>query len=150
VTLAAEGRLPMFVNRPGGDGIPTTFYLARVGPEYAGQRLTLDFYDIGDGSALTVDVHPPAGNTFSGCSYERVGNPTNSIGMYSACGISVSSGYGNGDAMIALVDLPTGYTCNVADPFDCWITVTMTFAGTPSDTTTWSAAVSGDPIHLIE
>ncbi|MCP3909947.1 MAG: hypothetical protein GY713_03235 [Actinomycetia bacterium] len=150
VTLAAEGRLPMFVNRPGGDGIPTTFHLARVGPQYAGQRLTLDFYDIGDGSALTVDVHPPSGTTFSNCSFDRIGNPTNPIPMYSSCGISVSSGYGNGDAMIALVDLPTDYSCNTADPFDCWVTVTMTFSKTPVDTTTWSAAVSGDPIHLIE
>ena len=62
----------------------------------------------------------------------------------------LSSGGSNGDAISANILIPPTYTCNESDPFGCWVTVQMVFAGTPSDTTTWSALVSGDPIRLVD
>ena len=32
----------------------------------------------------------------------------------------------------------------------CWFKINITYNGTPQDTTTWSANVIGDPVHLIK
>ncbi len=168
VSIAANGRLPMFVNRPGGDGVPTEFFLARVGPEYAGQELRLEFFDLTDGSSIDVWVRPPrfgagepintASSVFSQCDMqlERENGTTaaitetNCLAMHSNNAGRLTSGSSNGDSISATIVIPPGYDCNTADPYGCWVTVQMVFDGNPSDTTTWSASISGDPIHLTD
>ena len=44
-------------------GAATNFYLARVVPEYAGQILELEFFDVADGSNGTLTVTPPGDMT---------------------------------------------------------------------------------------
>ena len=165
VSLSADGRLPIFVNVPPGapsscGGIPTCFYIARVSPDYAGQRLQLDIFDLTDGSAIDLTFVPPVDSglgSFTSCDfrfYDESGAEWDlaetGCTATAAANAELGNGGSNGDAISAEIDIPAGYTCNDADPFGCWVTVEMSFAGTPSDTATWSAEVSGDPIRLVE
>lgn len=165
VSISADGRLPMFVNVPPGApsscaGSPTCFYIARVLPEWAGQQLQLDVFDLTDGSSIDVAFVPPPDSglgSFGSCDfifYPETGgsvdlNESNCVATYAA-NTQLQNGGSNGDAISALIDIPVGYTCNVASAFGCWVTAQLSFNGTPSDTTTWSASVTGDPIRLIE
>jgi hypothetical protein len=165
VSISADGRLPMFVNVPPGapttcSGSPTCFYIARVLPEWAGQQLQLDVYDLTDGSSIDVSFVPPADSglgTFPSCDFifYDEGGGTNDL-VESNCTATylanseLANGGSNGDSIAAVIDIPVGYTCNVASAFGCWVTAELTFNGTPSDTTTWSAEVTGDPIRLVE
>ena len=165
VSISADGRLPMFVNVPPGapstcSGSPTCFYIARVLPEWAGQQLTLDVFDLTDGSAIDVAFVPPADSglaSFASCDFiffpESGGsvdlNESNCVASHSN-NPQLQNGGSNGDSIAAVINTPVGYTCNDASPFGCWVTAELSFTGTPSDTTTWSAEVTGDPIRLIE
>ncbi len=165
VSISADGRLPMFVNVPPGapstcGGSPTCFYIARVLPEWAGQKLSLDVFDLTDGSAIVVAFVPPVDSglgSFGSCDFifyaEGGGtvdlNETNCVASHTN-NPQLQNGGSNGDSITAVIDIPVGYTCNDASPFGCWVTAELSFTGTPSDTTTWSAEVTGDPIRLIE
>lgn len=165
VSISADGRLPMFVNVPPGArsscaGSPTCFYIARVLPEWAGQQLQLDVFDLTDGSSIDVAFVPPPDSglgSFGSCDFiffpEGGGsvdlNESNCVATYAA-NPQLQNGGSNGDSIAALIDIPVGYTCNSASAFGCWVTAQLSFNGTPSDTTTWSANVTGDPIRLIE
>ncbi len=165
VSISADGRLPMFVNVPPGApsscaGSPTCFYIARVLPEWAGQQLQLDVFDLTDGSSIDVAFVPPTDSglgSFGSCDFiffpEGGGsvdlNETNCVAT-AAANPQLQNGGSNGDSIAALIDIPVGYTCNDASAFGCWVTAQLSFNGTPSDTTTWSANVTGDPIRLIE
>ena len=159
VSLFAYGKLPMFVNRPGGDGVPTAFYIARVMPQYAGQKLQLDLYDLTDGSSLTVAFNPPPDSNyaqFTNCDMSMIKSGGTYPMASSNCAAShvseplLESGQGHAAAIAAEIDVPLDYTCDTTTVFGCWVTVEMTFDGNPSDTTTWSATLTGDPIRLVE
>ena len=70
---------------------------------------------------------------------ERVGPSTNGF---------------NGRLTQVSMNLPGGttpYTCSYALATGCWFKIgTFTIKGQPTDTTTWSANILGDPVHLIE
>lgn len=165
VSISADGRLPMFVNVPPGapsscSGSPTCFYIARVLPEWAGQKLRLDVFDLTDGSSIDVAFVPPPDSglaSFASCDFiffaEGGGvvdlNESNCVARASN-NSQLGNGGSNGDSIAAVIDIPVGYTCNDASAFGCWVTAELSFNGTPSDTTTWSAEVTGDPIRLIE
>lgn len=165
ISVSADGRLPMFVNIPPGapsscSGSPTCFYIARVRPEWAGQQLRLEVFDLTDGSAIDVAFVPPPDSglgSFSSCNfvfYNENGsttdlNESNCVATHAA-NPQLGNGGSNGDSITAFIDIPVGYTCNAASAFGCWVTAELDFTGTPSDTTTWSAQVTGDPIRLIE
>ncbi len=165
VSLSADGRLPMYVNVPPGApstcaSSPTCFYIARILPEYAGQQLQLDVFDLTDGSSINVSFVPPTDSgltVFSSCDFiffNENGSTadlaeTNCTATYSANN-QLKSGGSNGDSIAAIIDVPVSYTCNDSSAFGCWVTAEMTFNGTPSDTTTWSAELTGDPIRLVE
>ncbi|MEM9200792.1 MAG: pilus assembly protein TadG-related protein [Actinomycetota bacterium] len=165
VSISAEGRLPMFVNVPPGAastcaGSPTCFYIARVTPAYAGQQLQLDVFDLTDGSAIDVTFVPPADSglgSFTSCDFVFF-NENGSTADLNETGCTalqsnnsqLRNGGSNGDSIAAIIDIPVGYTCDEANPFGCWVTAQMVFYGNPSDTTTWSAVLTGDPIRLTD
>jgi len=64
----------------------------------------------------------------------------------------ITTGNYNGRNVVVKIPIPGDYTCNVADPLGCWTKVRVDVVGagaTPTDTTTWSAAMTGDPIRLL-
>ena len=60
------------------------------------------------------------------------------------------NGYYNERTVTVDLPIPDGYTCNPAVGTECWITVLADFNGPVNDTTTWSAAILGNPIRLVE
>jgi hypothetical protein len=152
LTISARGRLPLFTNAPGADA---TFYLARVLPYDKGRTLRISLFDMGDvsGSAGSLTILPPSefASSFSGCSFERDGGGTLSTSP-SQCrlnSVSAANGY-QGKLVTIDVPIPNNYTCNDTSPTGCWVRVRAQFPGGVNDVTTWSAAILGNPVRLVE
>ncbi len=141
-----------------------SFYLAFIGPQYAGHTLDLDLFDPGDGTGGNYFMQffaPPSGlttvpgtGTPTSCLYSdptltQGGAVTNSS---SNCqiqtrdsGTSTPNIY-NDNWMRVQITIPVSYSCTS----DCWWTVQYSFqAGTPTDRTVWEASVLGNPVHLV-
>lgn len=152
VTISARGRLPLFTNAPGATA---TFYLARVMPYDAGRTLRVSLFDMGDvatGSG-TLQILPPAefASTFSGCTFARDGGGTLSSTASTCTLSSVSSSNGYQGKLVTIdVPIPSNYTCTDSSPTGCWIQVKASFPGGVNDVTTWSAAILGNPVRLVE
>jgi Flp pilus assembly protein TadG len=148
VTVSGRQRMGMFANKNSG---VTSFHLARILSGTAGSILKISLYDVGDSTQTgTIKINPPGGGNYSGCTGTGV---TTSIG--SNCSFTVTAGSPsvfNGRLQVVSVPIPTGYTCNDNDPTACWVTLTYDYGSgaQPTDVTTWSANLEGDPIRLIE
>ena len=48
--------------------------------------------------------------------------------------------------------IPVGYSCDDTDPKGCWVRIEYDYGSgtTVEDTTTWTAAIEGDPVRLVE
>lgn len=154
VSLFADGRLPIYVNQ--GQGAPnTSFYLARITPEYAGQILQLEFYDVADGSNSDLTVLPPpdqTGSALSNCTFIRDDSPPAVVTSGTGCTITgLNNATYNGKTVTVQIPIPPNYGCATASATGCWFKVDLDFnGGNPADTTTWSARVLGDPVRLVE
>jgi Flp pilus assembly protein TadG len=151
VAINARGRLPIYANATAAN---TTFYLARVFPYDAGRTLRVTLYDIGDAAqAGTLQILPPPeyATSFSGCSFARDDGTAMSTSASTCTITNVSSGNGfNGRSVNVDIPIPSDYTCNDTVGTGCWIKVRAAFPAGVSDTTTWSAAILGNPIRLVE
>jgi hypothetical protein len=151
--LYGVGDLSLFNNLPGLTGnITATFYFAQIAQVYAGKTLTVNLYDPGDGASgnYYVNVLKPGGAATS-CSYGVSGT---TLTAASPCRIQTRNSSGNtynGKWLEIDIDIPTTYTCSA----DCWWKISYEFLGvtsgnSPNDRTVWSAALSGNPIHLVQ
>jgi hypothetical protein len=156
LNVFADGQLPIYAH-----GTTTTpFDLARITPEYKGTTLVFDFWDIGDGADESITVTPPpdAVNPPTTCTWTRDGVDLASAGTsatVSGCSVSnMTTGNFNGRLTTATVSIPTNYSCTPtggSNPQDCWFGVALNYGnGTPQDTTTWTAKVLGNPVHLTQ
>ncbi len=149
VSINARGRLPIYANAQAAD---TNFFLARVLPYDAGRTLRITLYDIGDVSeAGTLQILPPTDSnvaTFTGCQF-AIDDSTTLTKDASTCSLKNVKDL-NGRSITVDVPLPTNYTCPAATLTACWIKVRAAFPAGVSDTTTWSAAILGNPIRLVE
>ncbi|MBS1838532.1 MAG: hypothetical protein JST64_12645 [Actinobacteria bacterium] len=160
VTLAARGQLPIYANSVGAD---TRFYLARILPNDAGRTLRIVLYDMGESNmAGTLKVLPPAELSgsmpnFTNCSFARDDNKSMST-TPSTCSVgniysTSSNNYmWNGRLLIIDVPIPKTYTCNQALATGCWIKIQMQYPSSAvvNDATTWTAAILGNPIRIVE
>ena len=149
----ADGRLPIYVNQSVG-GAGTNFYLARVVPEYAGQILELEFFDVADGSDGTLTIIPPTDMTGAGvtsCTFIRDASPADITTSAGCTSPTLTSANYNGRIVTVQIPLPDDYGCAAGSDLGCWFKVRLDFGGgNPADTTTWSARVRGDPVRLVE
>lgn len=165
-SVSAFQRMAIFANTTAAH---TSFYLARIGSGSAGHLLKLSFFDIGDardGSSGTLQVVAPpdavdtaTGQPMSFATTDAQGRALCQgqgvvVGDLPTCGVqSNATGGGSefeGRTEIISVNLPSTYRCDDADPLGCWVKVSYTFNGPVSDTTSWSAALDGDPLRLVE
>lgn len=150
LSVYAESKYPIYTNQ--GNQL-TTFYLSRITPEYAGSRIRLNLWDIGDGANVNLNIRPPAESptAFTGCTWQR-DNTNYPFSVGAGCSVNgLTSANFNGRLTSATLNIDPGYTCNVADPLGCWFLIDITpVSGNPNDTTTWSADVLGNPLHLVE
>ncbi len=152
VTLAALGRLPIYANSTGAD---TQFYMARVRPYDAGRTLRVNLFDMGEASQPgSLQILPPTefAPTFSGCTITRDDAASLSVNA-SICQLNnVSSSSYNGRLLTIDVPIPSNYTCNEASTTGCWIRIRAYYPSGSgvTDATTWSAAILGNPIRIVE
>jgi Flp pilus assembly protein TadG len=170
VSIAGTNRMAVFANSP--TAANSEFYLVRVLPSSTNRTLHLDFYDVADAGtgSGTLQVLPPTNATlngsslsaFSGCSYTNpAGSNANGslpLRQYSATGGSdnctvsniTSSDY-QGKWVSWKVPIPSGYSCNPANPFDCWVRIRFGgFTGGVHDVTTWQASLNGNPVRIVK
>ncbi len=76
IGVYADGKLPIYVNVPTNNAT-TSFYLARITPNYAAKILQLNLWDIGDGGTPTLTIVPPpdASNPPTSCTWTCDGSP---------------------------------------------------------------------------
>lgn len=124
----------------------TEFYLTRVEEKHAGTSLVVELWDAGDvnsgGSSDTVTISSGNGSTLD-CSWEATNGDSGS-----SCTINVSAKVYNDHLITIRVPIPDDYTCS---DDTCWFRATYDYTGTGThDTTTWTAYIVGNPVHLIE
>lgn len=156
VNLFADGRLPIYVNQS-DSSISSTFYLARIVPEYAGQMLEIELFDIGDGAggstAVDLTIVPPPDMTGSGlgtCTFFLDG--TSGSTTSTTCRVTgLTSSTDQGKTRTVQIPLPDDYGCDAGSDYGCWFKIDIDFNGSnPTDQTTWSARVRGDPVRIVE
>ncbi len=151
-TTALE-RLPVYVNL--GGSTSSSLHMTRVTPEYAGKYLRVELFDIGDTAAGTVNLTfvAPADGTGAPwtCGISKVTSaavtPTGS-----GCTISgLTRSDFNGSVVRIRVAVPDDYSCDQSVKTNCWSQISMSFNGgaSPTDQTTWTAVIEGDPLRLV-
>jgi hypothetical protein len=156
ISLSALGHLPIYMNQIPPGGAQAEFYLARILPETAGKTLQLTFWDMADisgGSATFQLVSPPDATVpLDDCTFTRDGAAPPGVTITGCTIAGITTSNYNGRNVIVKIPIPGGYDCASGDPLGCWTKVRVSVVGagaTPSDTTTWSATMTGDPVRLI-
>ena len=154
-TLFAYRDMSMFNNQL---TVNPNFYLAKVDPIHKGKTFLVSLYDPGEINVkdAAMQVIDPTGVVASSCKVSVFNNPTDSsaatITTFSPCSIPTtnadkSAQYG-GKLLSIDIKLPSTYSCTT-----CWWKIRYDLgpspSGSPADTTTWSAAIKGDPVHLV-
>jgi hypothetical protein len=135
-----------------------TFYLAKVDPIHKGKTFLVSLYDPGEINVIgaKMQVLDPSGSVVSSCKVSVFANPTDtsatSTNTLSPCSIPTTNSDGsakyNGQLLSISIQIPTSYSCSF-----CWWKIKYDLgaspSGSPADTTTWSAAIKGDPVHLV-
>jgi len=146
LSISGRENMGIFSNLPGG---VTEFYLARVPSGAAGGILNVRLFDVGDSDASgRITVVPPGGGTYSGCTGSGV-----TPGPLTDCSFAVPypSPF-NGKWQQVSVPIPAAYTCNDSDNTACWVKLQYSYGAgsSPTDVTTWTASIEGDPVRLVQ
>ncbi len=137
------------------------FFLAEIDQVHAGKTVEIVLFDPGEGMN-NLQIKSPGGTSmpFEYQRYDCGSLQTNcadpGLQTNDTCGgnpcLVVDNPYGqyNDHSVRVLVDLPAGYDCD--GETHCWwkIRYTKTSGGAPTDRTTWSVRVIGDPVRLTE
>ncbi len=155
------GHMSIFANLGGTSGSTATFYLAQIDPVHAGKTMQVTLFDAGEG-AQKIEVLDPNGNpaTFGwstlcnpptpptgGCSAANVTSlSVGGTGPQPYSGLQGTSKY-NDRKMTLDIRLPVNYT--ILYGTKSWWKIRYTVGSTPTDRTTWSVNIVGDPVHLV-
>jgi hypothetical protein len=148
IAISGREKMGIFSNAPGAT---TEFYLARIPSGSAGQTLRVSLFDVGDSNQNgTIKIIPPAGGSYAGC---VAAGPVS--GNLTDCTFQVFAGSpspNNGKWQHVSVPIPSGYSCNDADATACWVKLQYQYgvSSAPTDVTTWTARLEGDPVRLVE
>ena len=165
-SIYAYERMVMYNNLSDGDA---TFYLAEVGPQYAGRTLVIEMWDPGETSGQawvyprmpsTSAPRPVVGVPTANCDITstRSGYPRGSdLNDGGVCSFRSSDGgpLYNGQTVTMRIQIPTSYNCVAGvDPEttnnSCWWGIRYRITGAATDTTTWRARIEGNPLQLTE
>lgn len=123
-------------------------YLAEVRPEHAGRTLEVDIFDLGEfnGTGRIEFINAAGGTPL--CSWTSSNGE--SAGL-SACDISISNQRFNEEWLYVDLVIPEDYTCDVTSATGCWWKIEIHAPSSqPTDRTTWSARITGDPVRLTK
>jgi Putative Flp pilus-assembly TadE/G-like len=156
--LSAMENFPVFINL---GTTSSTLYMTRLNAAHAGRTMRLELFDIGDvnGGTMNFQIKPPT-NSNLGTSWPCSMKLVSADGTFAPTGFTASNcsivGLSrfvyNGAAVQVDIPVPDNFTCDTTIPTNCWTTVTLTYnnGATPTDRTTWSASVLGDPLRIVE
>ena len=147
LSISGRENMGIFSNLPGG---VTEFYLARVPSGAAGQVLNVRLFDVGDSDASgTITVVPPGGGYYSGCTGTGVITMPLPNCQF---GVPAAPSPFNGKWQQVSVPIPATYTCNDSDNTACWVKLQYSYGAgsSPTDVTTWTASIEGDPVRLVQ
>ncbi len=153
IELFANGHMAIDVNVPAAT---TVIELARITEDFAGRKLAIELWDVGDASRPgTLTILPPTDlvspTPLANCSVTNTkagwldSNPND-------CGAPITYRDMNGNLLTIEVDVPTDWDCAEELSTGCYLRVRVAFPpGTEVyDHTTWSVQLIGDPIRLID
>jgi Putative Flp pilus-assembly TadE/G-like len=144
-----------------GASATADFYLAQIDPVHAGKTMRVTLFDAGEG-ASTLRIIDPNGNpanfswsTFcspptpptGGCSGSGTSLDVSGTGTQPYAGLNSTSKY-NDRYMILDIALPANYTALYGTK--TWWKVRYSAGSAPTDRTTWSVNIVGDPVHLVK
>ncbi|MFN2607208.1 MAG: pilus assembly protein TadG-related protein [Acidimicrobiales bacterium] len=153
--------MSIFANLGGTSGSTASFYLAQVDPLNAGKTMQVSLFDAGEG-AQKIEVLDPNGNPATFSWSTPCNPPTPPAGACSGANVTSLSVSGTGpqpygglqstskynDRKLTLdIKLPPNYATVYAGKV--WWKVRYTVGSSPTDRTTWSVNVVGDPVHLV-
>jgi hypothetical protein len=148
-TIYGLGAMEMYTPLNAGT---SEFYLAQVPATHAGKTLRLNLWDPGDASGTpTLYVEQPSSTvgTWTPINFSyKASSPA------AGCSASPSSGTNVGSVVTNTFNacwltmdimIPTTYTA----PQGGWWKIKYTMTATSTDTTTWTAQILGNPVHLV-
>lgn len=154
--ISAYGDMSMYNNVASGNA---SFYLAEVDQVHRGKTLELSLYDPGEVSKTstttgngTIQILAPNGSVAATCG-ATANNGSSIAPVLTPCEFQSAVGGSskfNGSWVTLQIPIPPGYTCRSGTIPGCWWKVKYIINGQGNDTTTWSAQVKGDPVHLVE
>jgi Flp pilus assembly protein TadG len=160
VSVSGYNHMPIYMN---ASSTTANFYLIRVLPGAAGQKISFSYFDAGDaaaGGSVTVLVPTDATGTirttpFPGGCVAAGGSagtgPTTLTGCSAPFTQSNGTSKNNGKTETITIPIPSDYNCASTVFTGCWYKVAVAFgSGAVHDTTTWNATVVGDPVRIIK
>lgn len=156
--IHAVSDMSIFANLSGSSA---DFYLAQVDPVHAGKTMRVTLFDAGEG-ATSIQIIDPNGNPASFSWTTACNPPTPPTGGCSASNVSSLNVSGTGTQpysnlhsnskyndryMTVDVKLPNNYATLYGTK--TWWKVRYAVGSSPTDRTTWSANIIGDPVHLV-
>jgi hypothetical protein len=144
-----------------GANATSDFYLAEIDPVHAGKTMRVTLFDAGEGSS-TLRIIDPNGNPAwfrwfthcnpptpptGGCSGSGTSLDVAGTGTQPYSGLNSNSKY-NDRHLVLDIPLPANYAALYGDKR--WWKVRYTAGTRPTDRTTWSVNIVGDPVHLID
>lgn len=144
-----------------GPSATSDFYLAQVDPVHAGKTMRVTLFDAGEGSS-TLRIIDPNGNPVAFSWSTPCNPPTPPTGGCAGSGSSLDvAGSGSqpypglrstskyNDRYLTLdVPLPANYEAVYGSRR--WWKVRYTAGSNPTDRTTWSVRIVGEPVHLVK
>jgi len=137
------------VNFTGGVAEP---YLAEVRPEHGGKTLEIDIFDLGDAPGGVTDAwitFYASDGSRPNCSWTSSnGESQNNVPN---CRINIGAQRFNAEWLYVRIPLPNPNNCdpNGALPA-CWWKIQINSNLQPTDRTTWTARITGDPVRLVD
>lgn len=127
-------------------------YLAEVRPEHAGKTLELDIWDLGDAPGDEEDAWITffeADGSRPDCSWTSTNGESDPD--VTNCRIDVGDQRFNAEWLYVQIPIPNDYTCDPDGALPaCWWKIQINSALQPTDRTTWTGRITGDPVRLID
>ena len=163
--IAGYGDMSMYNNissGTSGSDVTANFYLAEVDPVHKGKTFRISLYDPGEVTKTTsttgkgtIKIIGVDGNVVSSCVglTDSTTSTFTSGATLSPCQFDsavLGAPKYDGQWVTLNIPIPNTYSCTLGTIPGCWWKIRYVINGQANDTTTWSAQVIGDPVHLID
>ncbi len=136
-----NGSISVFADQSGSQA---DFFLSEISAEFTGKTLSITLFDPGEGGD-NIHIRKPTATGFTDATFTWTAS-NGAAG--SGTSLDVRNSVFNGQSVVIKVDL-AGYAPPTNNAW--WqIRYNFTAGATVTDRTTWSAAIQGYPVHLIE